>query len=73
MKLNASDIEKMSPAERLEANAALWESLAREQTEIESPDWHRDVLEERERLVAEGKMGFVDLDELKRRLRKASE
>jgi hypothetical protein len=73
MKLNASDIAKMSRIERLAAIEALWESLLEEQSGIESPGWHRDILAERERRIAEGKMGFVDLDELKRRLRKATE
>jgi putative addiction module component (TIGR02574 family) len=72
MKLNALDIAKMSREERLAAIEALWESLVKEQAEIESPDWHRDVLEERERRIAEGRAVFIDLDELKKRLRKAS-
>ena len=35
--------------ERLRAMEALWDSLLDEKSEIESPEWHQDILEERKK------------------------
>lgn len=46
-----------------------WERLAELGVEPESPDWHREEPDRRDRLVAEGAMGFSDRDEAKARIR----
>lgn len=43
----------------------LWDSLFYEETEIESPEWHRDILEERKQKIESGKAKFLSLEELK--------
>ena len=45
-KMNTIEIRKMSTIERLQAMEAIWDSLLYEESEIESPEWHRDILEE---------------------------
>jgi hypothetical protein len=45
----------MTLQEKLAAMESLWEDLARTPEAIESPAWHKEVLEERLRLLAEGK------------------
>jgi len=52
--MNTSDIKKMSRIERLAAIEALWDSLLEEEAQIESPNWHRDVLEERKKRIEDG-------------------
>ena len=59
------DIKKMSTTERLQIMETLWDSLLYEETEIESPKWHRDILEERKRKIESGKAKFLSLEELK--------
>jgi hypothetical protein len=44
---------------------ALWDSLLYEESEIESPGRHRDILEERKRKIENGKAEFISLEELK--------
>ena len=44
---------------------ALWDSLIDEESEIESPEWHRDILEERKRTIEKGKAEFLSLEELR--------
>ncbi len=44
---------------------ALWDSFLDEESEIESPEWHRDILEERKRKIKNGKAEFISLEELK--------
>ena len=63
--MNIIEIKKMSMIERLQTMEALWDSLMDEDSEIESPHWHRDILEERKRKIKKGKAEFVSLEELK--------
>ncbi len=63
--MNIEEIKKMSRVERLQAMEALWDSLIDEESEIESPEWHRDVLEERRRKIQTGKAEFISLEKLR--------
>ena len=63
--MNTIEIKKMSMVERLQAMEALWDSLLYEESEIESPEWHRDILEERKRKIENGKAEFISLEKLK--------
>lgn len=64
--MNSLEITHMSVAEKLQTLEALWEALDDE--DIVSPDWHHEVLKEREGLLDRGEATFVSLDELKKRL-----
>jgi putative addiction module component (TIGR02574 family) len=63
------DIAGLSVAERLDAIEALWDSLAHEGDEIASPDWHRAVLDERQRRIDSGTAAFFSVAELRARRR----
>ena len=65
VEMDAIEIKKMSLIERLQAMETLWDSLIDEDSEIESPQWHREILEERKRKIKTGKAEFLSLDELK--------
>jgi putative addiction module component (TIGR02574 family) len=65
MQMNTLDIKKMSTIERLQIMEALWDSLLYEDTEIESPEWHRDILDERKGKIESGNAKFISLEELK--------
>ena len=56
-------LAEMSIAEKLEAMEALWDDLSKRADQLPSPDWHRDVLQERKRLVESGQIGFQDWDD----------
>ena len=66
-------LDKMTVSEKLAEMERLWDDLCRCPEEVPSPSWHEDILVEREKLVAEGKMGFIDLDEAVERIRKATQ
>lgn len=53
----------MTLAEKLEAMELLWADISKAPAELPSPAWHRDILTERKRLVAEGKLKFLDWDQ----------
>jgi len=63
--MNTIEIKKMSIIERLQVMEALWDSLLYEESEIESPEWHRDILEDRKRKMKNGKAEFISLEKLK--------
>ena len=52
----------MTLADKLEAMETLWADISRQPADLPSPVWHRDVLHDRRRLVAEEKLKFLDWD-----------
>jgi hypothetical protein len=48
---------------------ALWEDLSRTPEAIASPGWHKDVLENRQKRVAEGKVRYADWETAKTKIR----
>ena len=67
--MKASEISNMSVAERLQTMEAIWDSLLHEDTEVESPDWHNDVLKERRKAIDDGSAKLLSLNELKASLK----
>ncbi len=67
--IDMSQIEKMSPAERLRAMELLWDALARESPEMPSPEWHAQVLEDRRTRAQDGDARFLTMEQLRARLR----
>jgi len=63
--MDTREIRRMSRAERLATMEALWDSLVEEESEIESPEWHHDVLAERRRKIEDGKAEFISLEKLR--------
>ena len=63
--MDTQEIKKMSRIERLQAMEALWDSLIDEESEIESPEWHQDILEQRKRKIEAGKAEFISLEKLR--------
>jgi hypothetical protein len=59
----------VSVEEKLMAMEALWVDLSREPDRIESPSWHKDVLEETERRVGSGEATFSDWEKAKSSIR----
>lgn len=55
-------LERMTLADKLEAMEAIWADISRRPADLPSPDWHKAILDERRRLVAEGKLKFLDWD-----------
>jgi hypothetical protein len=67
------EIKHLSREEKLRVMEAIWEDLSRDAEQVESPEWHREVLEETERRLQAGQEGTVDWHEGKKRLRKRFE
>jgi hypothetical protein len=46
--LEIETVRKLPRSEKLQIMETLWEDLSRSEAELDSPDWHRQVLEETE-------------------------
>jgi hypothetical protein len=62
-------LSEMTTAEKLRVMEALWADLSSKAGSFESPQWHADILREREQRVAEGKEAYIDWDQAKREIR----
>ena len=59
----------MTLQEKLAVMESLWEDLSRTPEAIESPAWHKEILDERRQRIAEGKARFVDWETAKAAIR----
>ena len=64
----AIQIDQMTLAEKLHAMETLWDDLCRREAGVPMLQWQRDMLDERERLVRDGKARFTDWRTAKRRI-----
>ncbi len=53
-------LDQMTLAEKLQVMETLWDDLSRRPEDLPSPDWHRELLQERKRLADEGRLKFLD-------------
>ena len=61
-------IAEMTLAEKLHAMEALWDDLCRREEAVPVPQWHKDLLDERERLVEQGKARFIGWETARKRI-----
>ena len=62
-------IDKLSVADKIVLMERLWDELSRSPTDVPSPVWHGDILDDRRAAVREGRTAFVEWDDAKKRLR----
>jgi len=63
-------LSEMTLRDKLAAMEALWEDLSRTPEAIESPAWHKEVLEQRQNRVAEGRADYTSWDSTKADIRR---
>ncbi len=62
----------MTVSEKLATMELLWEDLCQSINNVPAFPWHEQILRDREKMIAEGKSFFSDLDEVKARIRDAT-
>ena len=62
------EIDRMTLEEKLRTMEALWDDLCRREEHVPVPQWHKDLLDERARLVEQGKARFMDWEAAKKRI-----
>ena len=63
-------LSRLSLAQKLDLMETLWADLSRDDTKLESPAWHKSVLEEREEAFKDGKVKASDWEQAKKRIKK---
>ena len=63
-------LDQMTLADKLEVMETLWADLSRRPEALPSPDWHKEELHRRKRLVEEGRLKFLDWETAFRELRR---
>lgn len=63
--MNPLEIKNMSTADRLQTMEALWDSLTNEASNLASPPWHQDILNERKNRIENKETEFISLQKLK--------
>jgi putative addiction module component (TIGR02574 family) len=67
-----AEIQQLPLREKLMVMEALWESIARDEDRLEVSQWHKDILDEREKLAQEGRAKFIDWEAAKQQVRDAT-
>lgn len=62
-------LKDMSLHEKLAVMESLWEDITRTPEALESPAWHKDLLDERRQRLVEGQAQFVDWETAKADIR----
>ena len=62
------EIERMTLEEKLQTMEAPWDDLCRREEDIPVPQWHKDLLDERARLIEQGKARFMDWEAAKKHI-----
>jgi len=63
--MSIDEIKKLDVKERIILMNEIWESFEDENTIIESPQWHHDILQERIEKIKNNEAKFISLEELK--------
>jgi hypothetical protein len=63
-------IDQLTIAEKLRIMEELWDDLRTRADGVPVPQWHKDLLDERERLIETGEARFGDWEAAKKRITK---
>jgi len=64
----ALPLEKMTTEDKIRAMETIWDDLCKKDENIVSPPWHKDILDEREKAIENGKEEFIDWSEAKKQI-----
>lgn len=59
-------IDRMTIEEKLQTMEALWDDLCQHEEALPVHDWQKQILNDRERLIEEGKAQFIDWEQAKK-------
>ncbi len=62
-------LDTMTVPEKLQLMELLWADLVRNADDLESPAWHRELLDQRQSRIASGEARFMDWETAKAMIR----
>ena len=63
--MSIDEIKKLNPKEKIILMNEIWESLEDNNTPIDSPKWHKEIIEERIAKMNKNEATYISLDKLK--------
>ncbi len=63
-------LSELSLPQKLDLMEALWENLSGDDQALESPGWHEEILEDREKALASGVAEVSDWEQARERIRR---
>ena len=66
--MSLADIKKMPFVERVRLMEQIWDTLRDESEQLESPEWHEEILQKRREVYKEGDVQSYTIDEIKQKL-----
>ena len=63
--MSIDEIKKLDTKEKIILMNDIWESLDKESESIESPSWHKEVLQDRVKKIKSGEAKYISLEDLK--------
>ncbi len=70
MKALAVPLSKLSLSQKLQLLESIWEDLARVPQQVDSPEWHGEILDDRRKALDSGSESLGDWEQAKKRIRK---
>ena len=67
-----SEIRQMSFPEKVALLETVWSEIAADPGQVEVPQWHKDILDERDLALHEGRATVLEWDEAKRQIERAT-
>ncbi|MCT7491873.1 addiction module protein [Aliarcobacter cryaerophilus] len=64
--MGIDEIKNLDINQRLNLIDMIWQTLENQEKDIESPTWHKDILEKRLEKIEKNDVKYISLDELKR-------
>ena len=63
-------LSQLSITQKLDLLEAIWDDLAHHDQALDSPDWHREILEDRDAAMESGKARTSSWEEAKKRIQR---
>jgi putative addiction module component (TIGR02574 family) len=64
-----ADIQRMPLPDKIALLEALWNDLSSEPEQVEIPQWHKDILDQRLQAAEQGNVEIIDLEIAKEQIR----
>ena len=64
------NLAKLTVQEKLDLLEEVWDDLCNKPENVPVPEWHKEVLDERERMLQEGQISISDWESAKGRIEK---
>ena len=63
--MSIDEIKKLDVKDRIILMNEIWSTLESEDSKVESPLWHEEILKDRTKSIKENRANYISLDELK--------